>query len=102
MAAVFKCSLDGCTSAWSTVAFVACISLLCNRTFTASQYALMASLGTLGRTLLSSYSGVVVDALDGNWALFFLLTAVMVIPSLLFLWHIRHTLTHLESLRDDR
>lgn len=94
--------IDGFTSAWSTVAFVAFISLLCNRTFTASQYALMASLGTLGRTLLSSYSGVVVDALDGNWALFFLLTAVMVIPSLLFLWHIRHTLTHLESLRDDR
>jgi len=94
--------IDGFTSAWSTVAFVAFISLLCNRTFTASQYALMASLGTLGRTLLSTYSGAVVDALDGNWALFFFLTAIMVLPSLAFLWHIRHTLTHLESLRDER
>lgn len=62
----------------------------------------MASLGTLGRTLLSTYSGAVVDALDGNWALFFFLTAIMVLPSLAFLWHIRHTLTHLESLRDER
>jgi len=92
--------IDGFTSAWSTVAFVAFISLLCNRTFTASQYALMASLGTLGRTLLSSYSGVMVDALDGSWALFFLLTALMVIPSLVFLWFIRRPLTDLESMRN--
>lgn len=92
--------VDGFTSAWSTVAFVAFISLLSNRTFTASQYALMASLGTLGRNLLGSSSGVFVDALNGNWALFFFLTAVMVLPSLAFLWHIRHTLTHLENLRD--
>ncbi|WP_404399755.1 MFS transporter [Idiomarina seosinensis] len=91
--------IDGFTSAWSTVAFVAFISLLCDRSFTASQYALMASLGTLGRTLLSSYSGAVVDALDGSWATFFLLTALMVIPSLVFLWFIRKPLTRMEGLR---
>ncbi|MGM0904926.1 MAG: AmpG family muropeptide MFS transporter [Pseudomonadota bacterium] len=92
--------IDGFTSAWSTVAFVAFISLLCNRTFTATQYALMASLGTLGKTMLSSYSGVIVDSMQGNWALFFVLTAVMVIPSLVFLWLIRKPLTALEKQRD--
>lgn len=88
---------DGFTSAWSTVAFVALISLLANRAFTATQYALMASIGTLGRTVLAAYSGVVVDWLDGNWAVFFLLTTLMVIPSLLFLWYIRRDVQRLED-----
>lgn len=94
---IFAVISDGFTSAWSTVAFVAFISLLCNRAFTATQYALMASLGNLGRTVLSTYSGAVVDFLDGNWALFFALTTFMVIPSLLLLWTIRHRIYALEA-----
>ena len=89
--------VDGFTSAWSTVAFVAFLSMMCSRAFTASQYALMASLGTLGRTFLASYSGFLVDELDGNWALFFILTTLMVIPSLLLLYRIRHRLRALAS-----
>ena len=71
----FTVFVDGFTSAWGSVAFVALLSVLCNKTFTASQYALMASLGTFGRVMLGSYSGIMVDWLDGNWALFFVCTA---------------------------
>ena len=92
--------VDGFTSAWSTVAFVALLSLLCNRTFTATQYALMISLGALGKTLLSSASGQLVDSLNGNWALFFALTALMVIPSLLILLSIRGPISALEQERN--
>jgi PAT family beta-lactamase induction signal transducer AmpG len=56
-----------------------------DRSFTATQYALLASVGTAGRTLLASSSGAMVDGLDGNWGLFFIITAVMVIPSLICL-----------------
>ena len=91
----FTVFVDGFTSAWGSVAFVALLSVLCNKTFTASQYALMASLGTFGRVMLGSYSGIMVDWLDGNWALFFILTALMVVPSLLFLYAIRKPLTAL-------
>lgn len=94
VAAVF---IDGFTAAWSSVAMVAFISLMCNRTFSATQYALMASLGVLGRTFLASSSGFIVDAMDGNWTAFFILTALMVIPSLLFLWSIRHDIARLEA-----
>lgn len=90
-------TVDGFTSAWSTVAFVALISLLTNRAFTASQYALMASIATLGRTLLGSYSGALVDFLQGQWAWFFIMTTIMVLPSLLFLWSIRHQIQALEQ-----
>ncbi|WP_417658584.1 AmpG family muropeptide MFS transporter [Pseudidiomarina sp.] len=89
--------IDGFTAAWSTVAFVAFISLLCNRAFTATQYALFASLGNLGRTLLSSYSGYVVNWLDGDWQLFFILTALMVLPSLIILIIMRKPLLRLEQ-----
>ncbi|WDD98147.1 AmpG family muropeptide MFS transporter [Thalassomonas actiniarum] len=89
----FTVFVDGFTSAWGSVAFVALLSVLCNHSFTASQYALMASLGTFGRVMLGSYSGIIVDWLDGNWSLFFVLTAFMVIPSLLFLYSIRKPLT---------
>lgn len=89
--------VDGFTAAWSSVALVAFISLLCNKTFSASQYALMVSLGVFGRTLLASSSGIIVDAMDGNWSLFFILTAIMVIPSLLFLWSIRDHINRLEK-----
>ncbi|NQY65493.1 MAG: MFS transporter [Alteromonadaceae bacterium] len=99
---LFACTVfvDGFTSAWGSVAFVALISVLCNRTFSASQYALMVSLGTFGRVMLGSYSGVLVDWFDGNWALFFILTAFMVIPSLLFLYSIRKPLTLLIEKQD--
>ena len=77
--------VDEFTSAVSTVSFVAFISYLANRAFTATQYALLASVATFGRTTLSASSGAAVDYLDGNWALFFLFTALAVIPSLLIL-----------------
>ena len=89
--------VDGFTGAWSTVAMVAFISLLCNRAFSATQYALMASLSVAGRTLVASSSGIVVDSLNGNWSLFFIITAVMVIPSLCFLYSIRHHIKRVET-----
>ncbi|MFP3458390.1 hypothetical protein R0J89_19265, partial [Psychrobacter sp. SIMBA_152] len=64
-------------------------------------YALMASLGALGKTVLSSSSGKIVDYMDGNWALFFVVTALMVIPSLIFLWVIRKPIAELERKRDE-
>jgi PAT family beta-lactamase induction signal transducer AmpG len=80
--------IDGFTTAFSTVAFVAFISYLTSHTFTATQYALMASLGNLGRTLVSSASGAMVDGLGGNWNLFFIITSLMVLPSLAVLVYV--------------
>ena len=90
--------VDGFTQAWSLVAMVAFISMLCDRAFSATHYALLASLGSLSRTVLSGYSGFVIDdLLKGDWALFFALTAVMVLPSLVFLYLIRHKLYAIEK-----
>jgi PAT family beta-lactamase induction signal transducer AmpG len=77
--------VDGFTGAIATVAFVSFISFLTSHNYSATQYALMASLGNLGRTTLAATSGSLVTWLDGNWSLFFIITALMVIPSLLLL-----------------
>ena len=83
---------DDIAAAFATVAFVAFISLLVDRTYTATQYALLASIGTAGRTTLASSSGALVDWLNGDWGVFFILTAIMVIPSLIILLIIRNKL----------
>ena len=83
---------DDMAAAFATVAFVAFISMLVDRTYTATQYALLASIGTAGRTTLAASSGALVDWLSGDWGIFFIITAIMVIPSLIFLYMIRHKL----------
>ena len=83
---------DDMAAAFATVAFVAFISMLVDRTYTASQYALLSSIGTAGRTTLAASSGALVDWLNGDWGIFFIITAIMVIPSLIFLYMIKDKL----------
>jgi PAT family beta-lactamase induction signal transducer AmpG len=111
----FAVIADDIAAAFATVAFVAFISLLVDRTYTATQYALLASIGTAGRTIMASSSGALVDSLENGaiislkykfinlgsisipsfenpWAVFFVITAIMVIPSLICLWFIKDKL----------
>ena len=89
--------VDDIAAAFATVAFVTFISLLVDRTYTATQYALLASIATFGRTTMAAFSGQMVDSLDGDWGLFFIITTVMVIPSLIVLWFIRNKLNLSEA-----
>ncbi len=77
---------DGFTSAFATVVLVSFVTLLTDRVFSATQYALLASIANFGRTTVSGASGDVVDYLNGDWAMFFVLTTLMVLPSLVILW----------------
>ena len=88
----FTVLVDDLAAAFATVAFVGFISALVDRTYTATQYALLASIGTAGRTLFASSSGTLVDWLNGDWGVFFIITALMVIPSLLCLMAIKNKL----------
>ncbi|CAM3575548.1 AmpG family muropeptide MFS transporter [Vibrio aquimaris] len=86
--------VDNFTTAFSTVAFVSFLTVLTGQAFSATQYALLASLGNLGRTTLASFSGELVDYLN-DWSTFFILTCLMVIPSLIMLYSLRHHFTAL-------
>jgi PAT family beta-lactamase induction signal transducer AmpG len=81
--------VDNFTTAFSTVAFVSFLTMLTGEAFSATQYALLASLGNFGRTTLASFSGELADFLN-DWSTFFIITALMVIPSLIMLYSLRH------------
>jgi PAT family beta-lactamase induction signal transducer AmpG len=84
---VFTLIIDNFFVAFSTVASISFISYFTSRTYTGTQYAMMSSISNFGRTTLAASSGAIVDFLNGEWALFFVLTTVLVIPGLcLLVW----------------
>jgi PAT family beta-lactamase induction signal transducer AmpG len=71
-----------------SAAFVAYLSSLCNRAFTATQYALLSALATVGRTTLSASGGWLIDQF--GWVQFFLISTASALPGLLLLlWLMR-------------
>ena len=91
---------DNFTAALSTVAFIAFVSFFTSRSYTATQYALFVSIGNMGRTSVSSASGYMVDALNGNWFIFFIMTSLMVVPALLILLYLGKLLKQHPVFRD--
>ena len=81
-------SLDNLSGGVSATSFVAYLSGLTQREFTATQYALFSSLMTLPGKLMSGFSGVAVDAL-GYYG-FFVGSAILGLPAIaLTIWAIR-------------
>jgi PAT family beta-lactamase induction signal transducer AmpG len=76
-------SAENMASAMGTVVLVAFISRLCNREFSATQYALLSSFAALGRTFLAANGGWIVDSI--GWAEFFVITFFAGIPALLMI-----------------
>jgi len=77
-------SAENFTGAIGTVIFVAYLSVLCqNPLHTATQYALLTALAAVGRTYLSAGAGYVATAT--GWPLFFVISVVVAVPSLILL-----------------
>ncbi|MEO5326799.1 MAG: AmpG family muropeptide MFS transporter [Magnetococcus sp. THC-1_WYH] len=75
--------VENLSGGMGTSAFVAYLSSLCNIAYTATQYALLTSFMSFGRTVLSSTGGWLADNMP--WELFFLATAAAALPGLLLL-----------------
>jgi MFS transporter, PAT family, beta-lactamase induction signal transducer AmpG len=76
--------VENFTGAIGTVIFVAYLSALCHeRAHTATQFALLTALASVGRTTLASGGGFVAEA--AGWSVFFTITALAAIPSLILL-----------------
>lgn len=71
------------TSGMGTAAFIAFISALTNKRYTATQYAILSSIATLGRNFFSGFSGDMVKNL--GWANFYYTCMVVAIPGILML-----------------
>jgi PAT family beta-lactamase induction signal transducer AmpG len=94
----FAVGFENLASGMGTAAFMAFLMSLCNRRYTATQYALLSSLAALGRLAIAPTSGYVVESI--GWANFFLLTALAALPGLLVLWRLRPDIIRMgEELR---
>jgi MFS transporter, PAT family, beta-lactamase induction signal transducer AmpG len=76
-------TVEQLTSSMAAAALIAYLSSLCSSAFTATQYALLSSLASLGHNVVASSSGALAEAL--GWAPFFALTSVASVPGLLLL-----------------
>jgi MFS transporter, PAT family, beta-lactamase induction signal transducer AmpG len=80
--------LENFSGGMGSAAFVAYLSVLCNLAYTATQYALLSSFMSFGRTFLSSSSGWIADHVD--WVQFFVISTALAVPGLLLLiWMMR-------------
>ncbi|MCC7259905.1 MAG: AmpG family muropeptide MFS transporter [Alphaproteobacteria bacterium] len=79
----FTVGAENLAAGMGTAAFVAFISTLCSRAYTATQYALLSSIASIGRTWLSAGSGAVAEAF--GWEVFFIVSALVAVPGLLLL-----------------
>lgn len=87
---IVSVAVENLTGGMGTAAFVALIMALCNSRFSATQYALLSSLASLGRVVIAPSSGFVVDAV--GWASFFFITILVAIPGLVLLYFLKDRL----------
>jgi PAT family beta-lactamase induction signal transducer AmpG len=79
---------ENLTNGMGSAAFVAYLSGLCSVAFTATQYALLTSLASIGLNLLSASGGFLADQL--GWIPFFLIATLACLPALALLcWIMR-------------
>lgn len=74
-------SADNVSGGLASTAFIAYLSSLANRYYTATQYALFSSLMSLPGKFISGFSGLVVDA--QGYAVFFLVAAALGLPAII-------------------
>jgi MFS transporter, PAT family, beta-lactamase induction signal transducer AmpG len=74
---------ENLTGAMAGTALIAYLSSLCSPAYTATQYALLAALAAVGRTVVASSGGILSEKI--GWVRFFLLTSVVALPAILLI-----------------
>ncbi len=78
-----------------TAAFVALLMAMCDRRFSATQYALLSALAALGRVYVGPAAGVMAEA--QGWVAFYFFTFVVALPGVMVLWWQRARIEALDT-----
>lgn len=92
---VFAVGFENLASGMGTAAFVAFAMALCNHSFSATQYALLSAIASLGRILFGPITGGLVEAM--GWTNFFVLTFFAALPGLWLVWSMRRQIDAVEK-----
>ena len=91
-------AFENLSGGMGTAAFVAFLMALCDRRYTATQFALFSALASLGRIFVGPPSGYLSDEL--GWVIFFFITFLAALPGLALLIKMRQNVISLEHLQD--
>ncbi len=87
-AMIMAVAFENVSGGMGTAAFTALVMALCDKRYSATQFALMSSVSALGRVLVSPTSGYLVSFT--GWSVFFFITTLVAIPGLALLWFLRN------------
>lgn len=92
-------AFENLSGGMGTAAFVAFLMSLCNRRFTATQFALLSAFASVGRVWVGPLAGVLAESI--GWPAFFVVSTVLAAPALAMLWWLRRSIRALEVDPDD-
>ena len=95
---IFTIAFENLAGGMGTAAFVAFLMVLCNHSYTATQFALLSALASLGRVIVGPLSGVLVDGM--GWTVFFFTTFLFALPGLVLLWIMREVVIRTETANE--
>lgn len=84
---VMAVAFENLAGGMGTAAFVALLMALCDTRYTATQFALLSALASLGRVFVGPPSGILSQEL--GWIIFFFITFIVSIPGLILLYGMR-------------
>ena len=79
----FTITIENFCSGMGTAAFVALIMQICNKDYSATQFALLSALSSVGRVLLMPYTGYTAEYF--GWDFFFLISFFVSVPGILLI-----------------
>ncbi len=92
---IFTIAFENLAGGMGTAAFVAFLMTLCDHRFTATQFALLSALASLGRVFVGPLSGILVDEM--GWTIFFFTTFLFALPGLILLWVMKEVVKATEN-----
>ena len=96
---VVAVAFENLAGGMGTAAFVAFLMALCDHRYTATQFALLSALASLGRIFVGPPSGFLSQ--EVGWIIFFLITFLAALPGLVLLYGMRRHVIALENNQND-
>ncbi len=96
---VVAVAFENLAGGMGTAAFVAFLMALCDHRYTATQFALLSALASLGRVFVGPPSGII--AQEVGWIIFFFVTFLAALPGLVLLYKMRQHVRYLEHVQGE-
>jgi PAT family beta-lactamase induction signal transducer AmpG len=87
-------AFENLSGGMGTAAFVAFLMSLCSQRYTATQFALLSALASVGRVWVGPLAGVLAESI--GWPAFFIVSTVLAAPAMVLLWWLRASVRALE------